>query len=134
MLSQSVYKIDYKTMLLVLLLIAAVMLLPELGFAQGAGAGGAGAGGAAAPVTRNDALDTNREGLVRTICSALDELRGPVARGLAAIGIVFLGFSLFLGKISWGIALALAIGIGAVFGAPQIVSVLGDGEEACPEA
>lgn len=64
-----------------------------------------------------------------TVCSVVDALTGNIARSFAAIAVIFLGFSLFLGKISWGIALALAIGIGTVFGAPEIVSVLaGDGK------
>ena len=42
---------------------------------------------------------------------------------------IFLGFSLFMGKVTWGLALALGIGIAAIFGAPEIVSLLGGGEE-----
>ncbi len=121
MVSQSVYKIDYTMVLLAVLLAAVMLLLPEFSWAQDGAQIGADA----------DELGDEEGSLVYTICSALNTLRGPVARGLAAIGIVFLGFSLFLGKISWGLALALAIGIGAVFGAPDIVRVLGDGEQAC---
>lgn len=66
-----------------------------------------------------------------TICNVVDQLQGPVARGVAAIGIIFLGFSLFLGKISWGVALALAIGIGAIFGAKELVDLIGGDGEAC---
>ena len=117
MLSHSISAVDL-TKVMFAVLLAAVALLPDLGHAASMSSGSM------------TSLPTN-DGIVGTICSALDELQGPVARGLAAIGIVFLGFSLFLGKISWGLALALAIGIGAVFGAPQIVAVLSDGNEAC---
>jgi type IV secretory pathway VirB2 component (pilin) len=66
------------------------------------------------------------------ICNIVLELQGPVARGVAAFGIIFLGFSLFLGKISWGVALALGIGIAAIFGANEIVSVMvNDDADSC---
>ncbi len=66
-----------------------------------------------------------------TVCNVVSAMQGPIARGIAALAIIFLGFSLFLGKISWGIALALAIGIGAVFGANQIVSLVGGAGRSC---
>lgn len=76
-------------------------------------------------------LATEQGSIAFTICSIINELQGPIARGVAAFGIIFLGFSLFLGKISWGVGLALGIGLGAIFGAPDIVAVIGDGQGAC---
>jgi type IV secretion system protein VirB2 len=58
------------------------------------------------------------------VCNIVDELQGPIVRAIAAFAVIFLGFSLFLGKISWGVALALGIGLAAVFGAEQIVDVM----------
>lgn len=70
------------------------------------------------------------------VCEIVAVLQGGVARAVAAVGIIILGFSLFLGKISWGVALALGIGIAAVFGAKDIVDVLADAGggagNACP--
>lgn len=66
--------------------------------------------------------------VANAICNIVKELQGPVARGVAAFGIIFLGFSLFLGKISWGVALALGIGIGAIFGANEIVDLIAGDE------
>lgn len=66
------------------------------------------------------------------VCNIVEALQGNVARAVAAFGIIFLGFSLFLGKISWGVALALGIGIGAIFGAGDIVDIIaGDGADTC---
>ena len=64
-----------------------------------------------------------------TVCAIVGQLAGPVGRGIAAVAVIFLGFSLFMGKVTWGLALALGIGIAAIFGAPEIVSLLGGGEE-----
>jgi type IV secretory pathway VirB2 component (pilin) len=69
--------------------------------------------------------------VTKAICAVIGALQGPIARGVAAFGIIFLGFSLFLGKISWGTGIALAIGLGAVFGAGEIVALIapeGEGE------
>lgn len=110
----STFKLDYTMVALTLLLMSLMALLPD-------------SSQAASVVTMSQ-----DSGLGGTLCSVVTTLQGPVARGLAAIAIIFLGFSLFLGKISWGIALALAIGIGAVFGAPEIVKVLsGDSATTC---
>jgi type IV secretory pathway VirB2 component (pilin) len=112
MFSHPLFKIDYTAVAFTLLFMSIMALVPD-------------------PVSASSAKLGDTSGLGGTICNVVRELQGPVARGLAAIAIIFLGFSLFLGKISWGIALALAIGIGAVFGAPQIVSALSDTEQTC---
>ncbi|PIR39870.1 MAG: hypothetical protein COV35_00170 [Alphaproteobacteria bacterium CG11_big_fil_rev_8_21_14_0_20_39_49] len=82
----------------------------------------------------NEAMAADADGMGQVVCNIIDELQGPVARGVAAFGIIFLGFSLFLGKISWGVALALGIGIAAIFGAETIVdAMLGNTGTACTE-
>lgn len=102
-------EINWGTMLMLLIAVA-VVAMPDATLANGGGSGST---------------------ISNTICNVVNELQGPIARGVAAIGIIFLGFSLFLGKISWGVALALAIGIGAIFGAKEIVSLVGGGDNAC---
>ena len=72
--------------------------------------------------------------VAQVVCNIVTQLQGPVARGVAAFGIIFLGFSLFLGKISWGVALALGIGIGAIFGANEIVDLISGDGEGCGDA
>lgn len=114
MFSHPLFKIDYTAVAFTLLFMSVIAMLPSLSLAAATG-------------TNTGDMATNQGTIAGTICQVIGELRGPIARGLAAIAIIFLGFSLFLGKISWGIALALAIGIGAVFGAPEIVKLLGDG-------
>lgn len=86
-----------------------------------------------APDSANAAAPTvNADGMGQVVCNIILQLQGPVARGVAAFGIIFLGFSLFLGKISWGVALALGIGVAAIFGAETIVdAMLGDSSSGC---
>jgi type IV secretion system protein VirB2 len=49
---------------------------------------------------------------------------GNLGRGLATLAIVVVGVGATLGKVSWGLAITVAVGISVVFGAPQIVSAL----------
>ena len=81
------------------------------------------------------AAGVDAAGMGAVVCNIIDELQGPVARGVAAFGIIFLGFSLFLGKISWGVALALGIGLAAIFGAESIVdAMLNNKGDGCTES
>ncbi|MET0154887.1 MAG: TrbC/VirB2 family protein [Rickettsiales bacterium] len=107
----SLYKPRFETThLLTALAVLLIAIMPDLSFAQGTGGGGAAEGA---------------DEIMDAVCAVIKALQGPVARGVAAFGIIFLGFSLFLGKISWGTGIALAIGLGAVFGAKTIVGALG---------
>lgn len=69
--------------------------------------------------------------ITEALCTIIEQLSGPVGRGIAVVAVIFLGFSLFLGKITWGLAIALAIGIAAIFGAGEIVELLGGGGDEC---
>lgn len=97
-------------LMLALALVAVVLVLPDF---------------AAAATTSDNSVS-------KVVCNVVLQLKGPVARGIAAFGIIFLGFSLFLGKISWGTALALGIGLGAIFGAEEIVGLI-SGDDAAKD-
>ena len=75
-----------------------------------------------------EAMAQGANPLANTVCRVVTALQGDIARGVAAVGVIFLGFGLFMGKVTWGVALALGIGIGAVFGAADIVTLLGSNE------
>jgi type IV secretory pathway VirB2 component (pilin) len=61
----------------------------------------------------------------QTLCDILKILTGTAGKAIAVFALVFLGISLFLGKVSWGLAVSTALGIATIFGAPQLVGVLG---------
>lgn len=56
------------------------------------------------------------------LCAIVQKFNGPIGRGIATIAIIVLGIGLFLGKLSWPVAVATAIGIGLIFGAGQMVT------------
>jgi type IV secretory pathway VirB2 component (pilin) len=57
-------------------------------------------------------------------CSIANVLNGPIARTVATIGIIFLGFGAFFGKLNWGAVLTTALGIFIIFGAAQIIGTV----------
>ena len=69
-------------------------------------------------------LDTNKNAIETTLCNVVNSLTGGIGRSVATIAIIALAIGLFLGKLSWGLALATALGIAMVFGAPTVVSWL----------
>lgn len=89
-------------------LFAVMCILPEL---------------AAATAPAQTAIDNN-------MCTVVNLLTGRAGKAIATIGVVFLGIGLFMGKMSWSVALAVALGIGAIFGSGEIVNALG-GSSSC---
>jgi type IV secretion system protein VirB2 len=88
----------------------------------------------AAPVYSASAQNTN-DGTQNTqisniICGAVNQLTGTIGRSIAILIIISLAISLFLGKVSWGMAIAVAVGMGILFGAKDVVNIL-SGHTAC---
>lgn len=69
--------------------------------------------------------DTKAFGQVAGVaCTIANTLNGPIARTVATIGIIFLGFGAFFGKLNWGAVLTTALGIFIIFGAAQIIGTV----------
>ncbi len=71
-----------------------------------------------------------------TLCNVVNALQGTLGKAIATIAVIVLGVGLFLGKLSWPLAIATAIGIGLIFGATSIVQWVSgtDGTEFCPKS
>lgn len=95
----SFFNIKKSTILLALSFF--LVLMPFLGFAE------------EYDVSMEDAL-----------CNAYSLFNGPIGKAFAIFAIVALGVLFFLGKVNWGTAIAIALGIGAIFGAPALVGML----------
>ena len=65
------------------------------------------------------------------MCNGYKIFNGPVGKMAAVFAIVALGIGLFMGKITWGLVIAVALGIGAIFGAPKLVAVMTNSQEMC---
>lgn len=90
---------------LALALFVAVMLVPEMALAGA----------------------TGESPLESVLCRLVNWLTGPTGRALATLAIIIIGVGALMGKVSWGMAIIVAIGIAIVFGAPTLLQLLGGG-------
>ena len=67
---------------------------------------------------------TNLDAISQALCNILGLLQGTAGQAIASIGVVVLGIGIFLGKISWPLAVATALGIALIFGAGTIVTMI----------
>lgn len=60
-------------------------------------------------------------------CTISGWATGNTGKGLATIAITVIGIGALLGKVSWGMAIIVALGIALVFGAAAIVNAIYSG-------
>jgi type IV secretory pathway VirB2 component (pilin) len=58
------------------------------------------------------------------ICNVMSIVTGKAGRGVVAVVVIVVGIMFFLGKVSWSMVLSIALGAGAIFGAPAVVSLV----------
>lgn len=114
MLTLKLTKDHYWQISLLFCLIAAVMVLPSFSLAS-------------------QYTDyTTDDGISQTLCFIVTKLTGPIGKTTAMIALVVLGIGIFLGKLSWPLALGVAIGITFIFAAGKIINWLsGTGTDSC---
>lgn len=88
---------------LMVMLSALVVMMPDLAFAG------------------------NNTPMGNVLCTVLGWFTGNTGKGLATIAVTVIGVGALLGKVSWGMAMIVGIGVAIVFGAAGIVSAMGAG-------
>lgn len=89
---------------LMTLLTAVVIMLPDFAFAAG--------------------VDTP---MGNVLCTVVKWFTGNTGKGLATIAITIIGIGALLGKVSWGMAIIVGIGVAIVFGAAGLVDAMNAG-------
>lgn len=109
-----------------LLLTYVIMLIPSDAWAAasatgtiggvkfGIGTGGAGGGAGGEPT-----------GITGVLCTVVGWFTGTIGKAIATLAIIVVGIGALMGKVSWGMAIIVGLGVGVVFGASNIVDVLG---------
>lgn len=64
------------------------------------------------------------------LCNVAGWFTGSVGKGIATLAIIVIGIGALMGKVSWGMAIIVGLGVAVIFGAPTIVNELG-GNDAC---
>ncbi len=104
---------------LALVVMCAAMMLPmEVLAASGTVGTGGGSGGSPAALTT-------------VLCNVVGWFTGPIGGGIATLAIIVVGVGALMGKVSWGMAIIVGIGVGVIFGADTIVSALSSNAASC---
>ena len=93
---------------LLTLLCAVVVMLPDMAYAQSS--------------------DTP---IGNVLCNVVGWFTGNTGKGIATIAIIVIGVGALLGKVSWGMAIIVGIGVAIIFGASSLVNSIGGGAEGC---
>jgi type IV secretion system protein VirB2 len=80
--------------------------------------------GLTAPTVQSYAQTNTNSQITNILCSATNQLTGNIGRSIAVLIVISLAIALFLGKVTWGMAIAVAVGMGILFGAKDVVSLL----------
>lgn len=62
--------------------------------------------------------------IATTLCTVVSWFTGQIGRALATLAIIVVGVGATLGKVSWALAITVAVGISVMLGAPGIVFAL----------
>ena len=65
------------------------------------------------------------------ICNVVKEITGPIGQAVSTVAVIFIGIGLFMGKVSWGLALGITTGMGMLFGAENVVGWISGENFAC---
>lgn len=69
--------------------------------------------------------------IANVLCTVVGWFTGNVGKGIATLAIIIIGVGALMGKVSWGMAIIVGIGVAVVFGATQIVNDLGGTAGTC---
>lgn len=86
------------------------------------------------PVYANSPPPTtsSNDAITNTLCRISNELTGGIGKAISIIIVISLAIALFLGKVTWGVAIAVAVGMGILFGAKGVVDLIaGGGQGPC---
>lgn len=78
------------------------------------------------------AVASNNTPMGNVLCTVVQWFTGNTGKGLATIAITVIGIGALLGKVSWGMAIIVGIGVAIVFGAVGIVDAMGAGADTTP--
>lgn len=58
------------------------------------------------------------------LCQIVYMVEGNLGRGLGTLAIIIIGAGATLGKVSWGLAITVGVGVSIIFNAPSILITL----------
>jgi type IV secretion system protein VirB2 len=77
-----------------------------------------------APAAIASDADPKCNAITKTMCNVIEVITSGVGKSIAILIIISLAIALFLGKVSWGLAIATGVGMGLLFGATDIINLI----------
>lgn len=71
------------------------------------------------------ALAASGDTIADVLCEVVGWFTGKVGKGIATLAIIVIGVGALMGKVSWGMAIIVGVGVAVIFGAGEIVNDLG---------
>jgi type IV secretory pathway VirB2 component (pilin) len=75
-------------------------------------------------VLTSDAAMAQQSPMGNVVCMIIGIIYGNLGRGLAILAVIILGVGATIGKVSWGLAMTVAVGIATIFGAVPLTAYL----------
>lgn len=66
----------------------------------------------------------NNTPMGQVLCTVVNFMYGNLGRGLATLAVITLGVGALLGKVSWGMAVTVGVGIAVMFNAEKITALM----------
>ena len=86
---------------------------------------------AAGAPAANNLPDDGSAGITNVLCRIIGVAQGNTGKTIAILVVISIAIGLFLGKITWGVAIAVSVGMGVLFGAgPMVFAISGNGGKA----
>jgi type IV secretion system protein VirB2 len=59
-----------------------------------------------------------------TLCAVVAWFTGTVGGGIATLAVIIIGIGALMGKVSWGMAIIVGLGVAVIFGAAPLITAL----------
>lgn len=69
--------------------------------------------------------------LTDALCAVVEWMTGATGASIATLAVIIIGVGALLGKVSWGMAIIVGLGIATIFGAADLAGALADGAGNC---
>jgi type IV secretion system protein VirB2 len=63
--------------------------------------------------------------ITTALCVVVTTITGGIGGAIATLAVIIIGIGALMGKVSWGMAIIVVLGIAIVFGAAELVGLLG---------
>lgn len=71
------------------------------------------------------------EPLTDALCAVVGWMTGSTGAAIATLAVIIIGVGALLGKVSWGMAIIVGLGIATIFGSQTLMEALGGDDFNC---